>query len=242
MKIQTINGPIEIADATPEIVKRLDSLMPFGFVEFKRPQQNTIYGFVRRRGEEEALCLKQQPIEIKREGAAQIRMINMVMIREAYYRYIKLAFSGAYMACTYMRQRDNQLWESGIAHFIYPSSDGPEASQKPFNGAYDHPFGSGATAMFVGFQDAFKSALKDVPMLPQIGLDIRPVSHLQTFGMDFMVLGTDLLFLCRNLNEDDRSWSNLTFNNIHKVYHLPTFSITSGTDLNPVFPDSSSLN
>ncbi len=115
-------------------------------------------------------------------------MVNVVMIRESYYKFIKLGFSGAYMACTYMRQRENQLWESGIAHFIFPSPDGPEAVQKPFNGTYDHPFGSGATAMFVGFMDA-RSAFKDVPMLPVIDLDVRPASHLQAFWMDFMVLG-----------------------------------------------------
>ena len=100
MIIQTKTSKIEIAEPMPEMSKKLDSLMPFGFSAFAEPHEGCKFGFVRKKGDQEVSCLKQQPIETSQETAQNWEMMHNFVIREAYIKYIDIGFSGAYLACT----------------------------------------------------------------------------------------------------------------------------------------------
>ncbi|MGB9276406.1 MAG: hypothetical protein WCC08_14310, partial [Terrimicrobiaceae bacterium] len=65
------------------------------------------------------------------------------------------ASAGLTLQGPYLRQRDNGLWESGVAHFVFPSTNRAEAQQLPFQQAFDNEFGHGATTMFERFARHF---------------------------------------------------------------------------------------
>ncbi len=150
------------------------------------------------------------------------------MIMNAYCQYIKLGFSGAYLASPYLRQRDNGLWEAGVSHFIFPS-DNEKVSEKSFGKAYDNQFGNGATNMFLAFADSFQQSFAEAKLtMPQyLGIDVRPRSHLKNLAMYFMVWGSDIFCLRANLREqEDAAWAILANKGIGQVYHLPSLPMT----------------
>ncbi len=223
MRINTPNGPIEIITTTPEILSTLQSLTPFGIDHLKEPFNGAQYGLVMAKGGKEVMCLKQQPLERPKQEAEMMFQMNHLIIMEAYTRFREHHFSGGYLASPYLRQRDNGLWESGIGHFIFPSSDGSEADAEAKHGAYDHHFGKGATTMLTRFIFDMRECYKDKPFKepPTIGLDLRPRSHLTFLAMYFMLLGSQILCLRANLREEDPAWAILAKAGIKEVVHLP---------------------
>lgn len=227
-KIQTTKGSIDILKPDTKTLKRLQELLTFGVLPFKQTFNGADFGIVMQCGDQEVYCLKLQPLEIEEKQAHQIFQLQHFMIMDAYCRYIKLGFSGAYLASPYLRQRDNGLWEAGVSHFIFPS-DNESISEKSFGKAYDGRFGSGATNMFMAFVDCFKQAFAEARLtMPQyLGTDIRPRSHLKSLAMYFMVSGSDVFCLRTNLREqEDAAWAILASGGIDKVYHFPAFPMT----------------
>jgi hypothetical protein len=229
IQIQTLKGAIEIYKPDAALLKRLQNLLKYGVLPFKQTFNGADFGIVMCCGKQEVYCLKQQPVEVERDHAEQLFQLQHIMIMEAYCKYIKLGFSGAYLASPYIRQRVNGLWEAGISHFIFPNDNEIKSSRKFFIKAYDSRFGNGATNMFIGFGECFNEAFGEAKLSkPQyLGIDIRPRSHLQNLAMNFMVLDSQILCLQANLREyEDVGWAILASYGINKIFHLPSLPMT----------------
>lgn len=228
MIIQTPNGSIEVTAPEAAAMVELRRLLPYGITQFSEPQQNATYGFVMCCGDQEVWCLKQQPLEQERKAAEQWLNINHVIIMDAYTRYLTHGYSGGYLASPYMRQRDNGLWESGIAHFIFPANNQIESEQSSPSTAYDSRFGPGATKMLTDFILALRTAYNErqIPEPRIIGLDLRPRSHLNSLAMHFMVLGSRVLCLRAHLREQDPAWDILAKAGFKSVVHVPSVPLT----------------
>lgn len=235
-KIQTSKGIIDIQKPGDEILHRLQNILTYGIMPFKKTFNDANFGFVMQCGDNEVYCIKQQPLEVERQQAEQLFQLQHMMIIEAYCSFKELGFSGAYLASPYLRQRDNGLWEAGVSHFIFPSENEKLNSENSHSNAYDNQFGNGATNMFIGFVDCFKQAFaKSKLTMPQyFGTDVRTRSHLKNLSMSFMILGSDIICLRPNLREkEDIAWTILFNRGVDKVYHLPSLPMTiKETDLN----------
>jgi hypothetical protein len=233
MIIATPKGSVQVLEPSVEMLRAIRDLMPFGAIQFSQPQNGARYGLVMQCDDQEVFCIKQQPVELDREGAEKWMQVQHWMIAEAYCRYIKHGFSGAYLASTYLRRRDNGLWEPGVAHFIFPSPTGMESQEFPFEHAFDNQFGHGATTMFRHFAEDFMTAFRESPITPPqyFGLDVRPRMHLQSLGMYFMVVGQQILCLRSNLRErEDVAWSIFASNGVRTIYHLPALPMAIQKD------------
>ena len=228
MIIETPNGSIEVTTPEAAIMAELRRLLPYGITQFSEPQQNATYGFVMCCGDQEVWCLKQQPLEQEKKAAEHWLNINHVIILEAYTLYLKHGYSGGYLASPYMRQRDNGLWESGIAHFIFPATNQIESEQSSPSTAYDSRFGPGATKMLTDFILALRTAYnaRQIPEPRIIGLDLRPRSQLNSLAMHFMVLGSRVLCLRAHLREQDPAWDVLAKAGFKSVVHVPSVPLT----------------
>lgn len=59
-----------------------------------------------------------------------------------------------------------------------------------------------------------------------IGLDIRPRSHLNSMGMYFIFLGSQVLCIRIHLREEDLVWTILAKAGIKEIIHLPFVPLT----------------
>lgn len=240
--LKTPEGNIEIAMPTAQLGRQLQDLLPFGLCgsNFSPPT----FGIVIQCDDKELYCIKQQPVEIERETAELCIHAQSLLIAEAYCRYIKRGYSGAYWATPYMRQRSNELWEAGVAHFMFPSSDGIEAQGVPADDFYDDKFGHGATTMFDNFQKDFAQAFRELSLPPfqYFGLDYRPCSHLQKIGVNFMCVGQNIICLRHDLNEEaDKAWKFFAKGGVSQIFHLPSAPVAIKSSDLPVTKGVSSV-
>ena len=224
MKIQTNTRSIDIQNPSASLIKRLQDILPYGLIPLDPPVNRANYGLVFQCGDQEVYALKQQPMELERTAAERLFHRHHLMIMDTYCRYIRLGLTGAYLATPYLRERENGLWESGLAHIIFPAAYEVIPSGRSFDQAYDQHLGVGATRMFIAFVEQFKQALSHGQFtMPQyLGIDIRSRSHLQNLAMYFMVLDSEIICLRSNLRaKEDRAWDILAQGGISQVVHIP---------------------
>jgi hypothetical protein len=227
--IKFTKDSIIISKTDEEFIRKLRNILPYGLLSFKEPFEGAEFGIVMCCGEKEVYCIKQQPVEVGREQADNLFLLQHLMIMDAYCRYIKMGFSGGYLASPYLKQRDTGLWEAGIAHFIFPQSGEFELKGKSSTNSYDTQFGIGASSMFNSFVKCLKDAFSksNLTKPPYTGIDICPRSNLQNLAMYFMVLDSQVICLRANLRKDeDLGWDMLASGGIDKVYHMPSVPMT----------------
>jgi len=241
-KIQPPNGSIEICEPTTEMIKRLQNILPYGMILLEEPFEGAKYGIVMQCGEIELNCLRFQPLEQKYDEAVELFDIHHYLIMHSYCQYINKGFLGAYLASPCMTEREDGLWESVVANFIFPAKELFEDKmtlwqktlgkrQTQSNQFLDDQFGKGAAKMYNGFMESFSErhiSLKvDKLFGKYISVGIRPKSYLGKLAMWFMVLDSQIICLRADLREqEDSAWEFLAKQGINKVYHLPSAPVT----------------
>ena len=128
-------------------------------------------------GDTESWAIKQQPPEVPEKTLQAAYMGNSILIALSILRYIEFGFGGCLMPCPYIRKKQAGI-EAGIAYFGTPWTTGIEATEFPFEAAFDNQFGHGFTTMFSHFVKELQRSSDEsgITLQPCLGLDYRPRS------------------------------------------------------------------
>ena len=226
--ISTSSGNIELLSLSEEVIDLLAELSPFEIIIEENEQFEKEYGLVMKHGDSDVYCIKHQPPDCSREYVDQQSQANSYLINSSIPAYLEKGFSGCLMPCAYIRNKDQNSVECGIAYFGQPSSDGLETKNGDINlDYYDEFFGKGFFNMVMEFIGCLSEISKEtgVPLFTSIGLDIRAREDLEGLILEFMIVGTHVICLKKNITEEDPIWSHLAESGIHQVYHMPSKSI-----------------
>ncbi len=69
MNIETPKGTVQILEPGLGLLRSIRDLLPFGALQFTEPQNGSRYGLVMQCDQQEVFCIKQQPVELDRQGA-----------------------------------------------------------------------------------------------------------------------------------------------------------------------------
>lgn len=223
MEINTPKGTIKVIQPEGSRLRSLRSALPLGAVAYSQDAGGARYGIVMKAGSTEAWAIKQQSPEIPEDSLQTAYLANSILIALSIKRYISAGFGGSFMPCPYFRKKSNGI-ESGIAYFGSPLSTGIEATKSPFEGAFDNQFGHGFSTMLKHFVESLKtsSAESGITLQPCIGLDYRPRSALDSIGLHFLIHGSELYTLKKQISEVDPVWTALRSTGIDVIYHLPS--------------------
>ena len=222
--LKTKEGDIIIKDINDSLLKELQSRLPFGFSPLGCEYKGAKYGFVFQCGENELYCVKQQPVEYEHKSAVTLASYHFCMILESYCQIKDFGYDMIYYASPYLKEKAEGKYESGIAHFIFPGSTGPQLDHF----AYDGAMGKGATALLMSFLDIFKS--KESLKIPYIGLDLRTRSQLGGLISGFMLYKDTIIYLGTQLSAENPCFSYLAKLGIKEVVYAPSVPMTITPD------------
>ena len=217
-ELNTASGVIKIADLSDDMLKGIQSYMTYGFMPLGQEVNGAKYGYVVKCGEDEIPCLKQQPADYPKETAIKILNIHQMLILKTYCKLAHQNLDMLYFATPYLRQKHDNLFEPGVAHFIFPSENHPSTNGLS---VYDWKLGDGATELFINFVDEFKSNFTESFNIPYIGVDIRTRSQLGSILSSFMLYKTTIVYLGTNIQDNDPRFEMLAKNGIKEVVHAP---------------------
>ena len=140
------------------------------------------------------------------------------------------------MPCNYIRAKEGGQFESGIAYFGYPSAEGREHLDFPYENSFDGQFGHGFTTMMLAFIRALQGSSRTTGItLPRpVGLDVRYRLELGSLGMGFLIVGSQIACLKTVVSEQDPVWTVLRSTGISEVFHVPSLPAAIGEDELPV--------
>lgn len=223
--IVTPRGEVVLNDPPVELLRTIRSFLPFGAFRYLPPQHGADFGLVMQCGERELYAVKQQPVDCDKQQACVSLEANRILIARSLSAYLRHGFSGLFMPCAYLRTKQAGSFESGIAYFGYPSADGCETLEYPFDESFDGRFGHGFTKMMTSFIQALQQSSRDtgITLSQPVGLDLRPRSLLGQIGFGFMVVGSEVVCLKTEVAPDrDPTWTVLRGTGIVEVFHLPS--------------------
>jgi hypothetical protein len=230
--VKTPQGPVELRAPEPAQLRALRALLPLGAVHYGQPVNGAQYGVVMKCGDREAFAVKQQPVEVPTKEGRTCFMANSILIAISLRVYLENGFAGLMMPCAYLRDKGAKGVEAGIAYFGAPDPKGKEVLDFPHQHAFDNQFGTGFTTMLSGSIRAIQAASKSsgITLQQPIGLDLRPRSALESLGLGFLVHGTLIYCLKKQVSEHDPVWTALRSTGIEDVVHLPSVPAEIASD------------
>ena len=189
--ISTQSGNIELLPLSEEVIDLLAELSPFDIVIEENEQFEKEYGLVMKHGDSDVYCIKHQPPDCSKEYVDQQSQANSYLINNSIPAYLKKGFSGYLMPCAYIRNKDQNSVECGIAYFGQPPSDGLETKHGEINlGYYNEYFGKGFFNMVMKFIGCLSEISKETgfPLFKSIGLDIRAREDIEGLILEFNII------------------------------------------------------
>ena len=222
MIYKTKEGIIEGHKPTNQHFINLKKGLPLGLVGLQTKEGFVNYGMVTKCGEEEALCLKQQSVEVTIEEEQTCHVANLILVAESVAGYLRHGFTGCFVPTLYKKQKPRGT-EMGIAYFGKPSQKGIEATEFDPQRAYDQEMGDGFFTMYRHFYEELKESSRrtKIPIRPVIGLDIRKSSQLGNIQMMLIVQGRTLFLCAPTLSKGDIILRTLASNGVTDFVHLP---------------------
>lgn len=213
-------------------MRTIRSFLPFGAIRFDTPQKGADYGLVFQCGKRELFGIKRQPVDCDEQQGLISFQANSILIADSLAGYLARGYSGLLMPCAYLRKKENNRAESGIALFGYPSAQGQEAREHCSLPAYDGQFGHGFTTMMTSYLNTLQQSSDDtgISLPPCIGLDVRYRSQFGSLGFGFMIVGRHIACLKTVVSPQDLVWTALRAAGITEVFHIPSVPTTVGED------------
>ena len=214
------------------LLRDIRRLLPFGAIRYPSPEDGAEFGLVMECGDWEIRGVKQQPADCNKEQNWINFEANSILIAHSLAGYVRRGFSGLFMPSAYFRDKNEGRYESGICYFAFPSPQGRECLEYPFEPAYDGELGYGFTAMMLGFIDELKRSSREtgITLSQPIGLDVRNRLQFGSVGFGFMVLGRHIICLKTRVSERDPVWTILRSTGIAEVFHVPSHGVAISED------------
>jgi hypothetical protein len=205
--IHTDAGNLDLTPATPDELNHIAAEWPMGVILNEAEAEPN--GLVFQIGKEEAYGVKLQPPDTDEPTAQALYFNNLALVAAALPFYLEHGHRGILLPCTYYKKKSDGRFESGIAFFMSPrlgsTTPAPTKAQVPF----DDELGEGASNMIRHFAAAVSEARKrlNFPLIPIIGVDVRPRSALGALGMSFLVQGARVFAIEHPLGDDHPAWA-----------------------------------
>ena len=161
MIYNTAKGMIRAHWPTTQQLINLKKGLSLGLVELQTKESFFDFGMVTKCGQEEALCLKQQSLEVPIEEERKRHMANLKLVAESVARYLRHGFTGCLVPTLYKRQK-SRVTEMGIVYFGKPSQRGIEANEFEPRPAYDSEMGDGFFTMYKHFNEEIRQSGKRI--------------------------------------------------------------------------------
>lgn len=227
--INTPEGQVTLLPPPPELLSQIAYFMPFGLVGINPPERGARFGLVMQCGQQELYAIKQQPPDSDEEQGRWLFQINTLLIARSLADYQAHGFSGLWLPCAYLRSKEDNRAEAGLAYFGYPSPEGREAQPATYEVTeeiYAAKFGRGFAVMMTNFMHAFGKSARDMGLtFTVLGLDIRRRLQLGNLGLSFMLVGPHIICLKTSVVEQDPIWTMLKQAGIQEVFHLPSLPV-----------------
>ena len=222
--VHTSQGDVSLLAPPVELLRTIRSFLPFGLVRYHPAQEGADFGLVMQCGDQELSGTKQQPVDCDAQQSNDSYQANTILIAHSLAGYLTNGFSGLLLPCGYRRTKEGARFESGIAYFAYPSPQGRESREHPYDPAYDSRFGHGFTTMVTRFMVALQQSSRDtgITLFQPIGFDVRRRLQLGALGFGFMLVGRHVVCLKTVVSEQDFTWTALRASGISQVFHLPS--------------------
>lgn len=219
--IHTDAGNLDLTPATSDELQHIATEWPMGVI--LNSAEDEPNGLIFQIGNEEAYGVKLQPPDTDERTAEVLYFNNLALIAAALPSYLEHQHRGILLPCAYFKNKTDGRFESGIAFFVSPGLDSttpaPSQAQVPF----DDMLGDGASEMLRHISAAVSEARKrlNLPVIPVIGVDVRPVLALGSLGMSFLVQGAKVLAIQHPVRDDHPAWALAVRAGYSKLPYVP---------------------
>ena len=207
--IRTAAGTLELTQATTNELRGIARYWPMELIgDLDTPDR---FGLVFQHGEHEVCGVKLQTVDLEEAFAKTIQLVNRTLIASALPYYLEKGHRGVMVPCIYYKKKAEGMVETGFAFFVGPDAASRESSPEYTDVMFDEELGEGATSMMFDMAFAIGKARKErsAPLLPVIGMDLRPRLAMGGLAMYFVVEGPRVFVVKDPLQEDHPVWEHV---------------------------------